>query len=33
MIAAGTAPSKPEREGVVRYEVDGIEVLVRAGKN
>ena len=29
-IQAGTAPSKPEREGVVRYDVDGIEILAKA---
>jgi glyoxylase-like metal-dependent hydrolase (beta-lactamase superfamily II) len=32
MIAAGTAPSRPEREGIVRYEVEGVSVLVRTGE-
>jgi glyoxylase-like metal-dependent hydrolase (beta-lactamase superfamily II) len=31
MIAEGRAPSRPEREGIVRYEVDGIAVLARTG--
>ncbi len=30
-IADGSAPSKPERDGVVRFEVDGIAVLVKTG--
>jgi glyoxylase-like metal-dependent hydrolase (beta-lactamase superfamily II) len=30
MIGAGTAPWKPEREGVIRYEVDGLAVLARS---